>query len=150
MWYAEQLREGGARYVRDRSVHVSLVDSVQRDPAAKQQPWDKLLTADGTETRTVDADGLRIPRGQGADPFAKYGRYEHDDYKRYVREAMVCVMAVCLEVHQALEMDAAGWSSDQISEELGCSQTRARGLVDEGLMAVQVFQLIQKPKKAKT
>lgn len=151
-WYAEQLRDGRARYLGDSvRAHVPITEAKQRNPSegSREQPWDKPLTARGTETRVVNIDGVdQTPRGEGSNPFAAaHGRYRHDDYIRYVRRCMSSVMACSLEVHKALEMDVAGWPADAMAEELGCGQARAAALVDEGLLAIQMFQSIEKPRR---
>ena len=40
-------------------------------------------------------------------------------------------------------MDAAGYKAEDIAAELGCGERQARGLIREGLAAVQMVQLFK-------
>lgn len=130
-------------------------------PGSDPKYWSSsdALTADGSETKeppagggagsawpatkssgVVESEGRRyIPLHDGPKDATYYARLA------YARNAMRHVAQHCLEARQVLEMDAAGWSWDQICEQMKLSEMLARGYLEAGIAHIMSYQSFVKP-----
>lgn len=111
------------------------------DPIYEYVTIDVALTARGTESRP-SAVGGNLPTGPSSGYAGEQERYRHNAHLEFINKAMLHVSRVCPESYAALEMDAAGYPTEDVAEELNCGRDLAREYVEIGIyLLVSVFFL---------
>ena len=138
LWFDHrcQLRTNRYRPLTDHGTQAETrwrtTDPLTNAKKARPRNWTQPahLTAAGTQTRTPPRSG-GLNASTVIDP---------DDSLppelNFSNKAMLHVIHVNPDAHRALEMDAAGYSIDDISDEIGCGDRVAREYVSIGLAVI--------------
>lgn len=115
------------------------------DPIYEYVPYEAVLTARGTQ-RKPKITGGNMPVGPSSGFSGEQERYRHNRHLEFINTAMLHVGRVCRESFCALEMDAAGYPTEEIAENLDCGRDMAKSYVDEGI-AILISCFYLKPWK---